>query len=703
MKAPAVAYDDSRSRAREDGGFATKRSERPRGLDALRGWWRRADVPAVLLFAAAYVLAYRFGMAFSASSAAPFWPPDAVLLTALLLSPPSRWWILVGVALPIRLFTAVPAGTPFAFLLAVYAVDSAKGVLAAAVLRRVLSEPPRITTVRAFAVFGLVAVLLVPALGAVAGAAARNTLGHPFGASWQQWFMGNAMTQLVLTPALLEMCAAVRRPWRAMDVRRWVEAVLLVLGLVLTGAMAFNQGHEGALVTGRQLYAPVPLLFWAAIRFGMPGASAGVLIVVSLSMKAALERGGAFVGQEHDVIALAIQQYWFLTAAPLYLVAVLVEQEAEVKRSLVESEARFRNMADTTPAMIWMSGADGRRTWFNRHWLAFTGRRPDTEMGEGWVDHVHPEDREHVVLGYRGARDSRKPLTIEYRLSSEDGHYHWVLDQSVPRTAPDQGVVGYIGLCIDITDRKRAESEAHAHRMELARAGRVSTMGQLASAMAHELNQPLGAILRNAEAAELILQQEPLDLQEVRAILSDIRRDDQRAGAVIDRMRAMLKRRDLEFEPLTVRQLIDQITVLLRNEMLARRVTLQLDIPSWVPRVRGDRVHLQQVLINLLVNGADAMDGAGYEPRRLDVQARLADEQTVTVAVRDTGPGIREDDLSRLFEPFFTTKPSGMGMGLAISKTIVESHGGRIWAENNAEGGATVSFTLKVADSRGDT
>jgi PAS domain S-box-containing protein len=503
-----------------------------------------------------------------------------------------------------------------------------------------------------------------------------------------------------MTPALLYWCGVPSRV-RTMEPKRWIEVGLLSVGLIATGLMAFHRELEDG-VSGRLLYAPVPLLFWAAIRFGMAGATAATMLIVSFSIGAAVERGGPFLAQDQDLIALALQQYWFLTAAPLYLVAVLVEQEREVERSLRESEERFRNMADTTPAMIWMSGADGRRTWFNRRWLAFTGRGPETERGDGWIAHIHPDDREHVVVGYRGARDARKPLTIEYRLTSQDGQFHWVLDQSVPRTTPDQGVVGYIGLCIDISDRKRAESEAQSRRLELAHAGRVSTMGQLASALAHELSQPLGAILRNAEAAELILQQAPLDEQELHAILADIRNDDQRAAAVIDRMRSMLKRRDLEFEPLPVPQLVEQITSLLRNEMLTRRVTLQLDIPSYVPRVRGDRVHLQQVLINLLVNGADAMDGVGHEPRRLDICARLADEQTVTLAVRDSGPGISESHLPRLFEPFFTTKSSGMGMGLAISKAIVESHGGRIWAENNAEGGATVSFTLKVADSRGN-
>jgi C4-dicarboxylate-specific signal transduction histidine kinase len=283
---------------------------------------------------------------------------------------------------------------------------------------------------------------------------------------------------------------------------------------------------------------------------------------------------------------------------------------------------------------------------------------------------------------------------VEYRLRRRDGQYCWILAHAVPRMTPRGEFLGYVGSCLDITDRKQMEE---ANR-DLAHVARVSTMGQLASALAHELNQPLGAILRNAEAGELILKQNPPDCEEVRAILADIRQDDQRAGAVIDRMRSLLQRRNLELEPLSVKQLLDQVMVFVRAEMLARRVTLQMDLPPSLPMVRGDRVHLQQVLLNLLVNGADALNGSPTGQRRLEVQACRAGNQAVEVAVRDTGHGIAVEKLAQLFEPFFTTKSSGMGIGLAISKTIVEAHGGRIWAENNADGGATFRFTLKVAD-----
>ncbi len=197
------------------------------------------------------------------------------------------------------------------------------------------------------------------------------------------------------------------------------------------------------------------------------------------------------------------------------------------------------------------------------------------------------------------------------------------------------------------------------------------------------------------------MQQNPPDYDEVRAILSDICHDDRLAAAVIDRMRSMLKKRDLELESLPLKYLLNQVVFLTRAEMRARRVMMQVDLPAGLPPVRGDCVHLQQVLLNLLVNGADAMSDLPAIQRRLLVQARQLDDRTVEMAVHDAGHGIPPEKLPTIFEPFFTTKSGGMGMGLTISRTIVESHGGRISAENNAEGGATFRFTLAVSEAGG--
>ena len=255
------------------------------------------------------------------------------------------------------------------------------------------------------------------------------------------------------------------------------------------------------------------------------------------------------------------------------------------------------------------------------------------------------------------------------------------------------------GLLVQRRHRRRAEAEILRQRTELAHVARVSTMGQLASALTHELNQPLGAILRNAEAAEIFLQASQPNLDEVRAILTDIRRDDKRAVNVIGRMRSLYKRRNLTMGRLDLRELVDDTVALAQADIKQRQVKITLHLPSHLPATRGDRVHLQQVLLNLVLNGMDAMNNIPKPKRSLVVRVSETKNQNLSVSVADCGTGIAPNDAANVFEPFFTTKSNGMGMGLAISRTIIEAHGGDIWMESSAMDGTTFTFILPPAGS----
>jgi C4-dicarboxylate-specific signal transduction histidine kinase len=238
------------------------------------------------------------------------------------------------------------------------------------------------------------------------------------------------------------------------------------------------------------------------------------------------------------------------------------------------------------------------------------------------------------------------------------------------------------------------------HHAELAHLNRVSTAGQLTSALAHELNQPLGAILRNAEAAEMVLQNPRPDIVELRAIVRDIHEDNQRAGAVIDRLRAMLKKREMEQNPLAAEEVLQEVAAIARSEAESREIKMEVSAAPNLPKVLGDRVHLQQVLLNLLLNAMEAVNGNPRETRRVMVDAHKNGADTVEISVRDTGHGIPPDKLGEVFKPFFTTKSQGMGMGLAISRAIMEAHGGRIEVRNNGDGqGATFVLTLPTVKS----
>ena len=256
-------------------------------------------------------------------------------------------------------------------------------------------------------------------------------------------------------------------------------------------------------------------------------------------------------------------------------------------------------------------------------------------------------------------------------------------------------------LCRHIVASAGIEGEARRLRDELAHVARVSTLSELSGSLAHELNQPLGAILRNAEAAAMLLAAPEPDLAELRAIIADIHSDDRRAGAIIQRMRAFLSRNSLELQRVSLHELVQDVLALVRSDAAARHVTIESAVPESLPAVTGDRVQISQVLLNLLVNGIDAVCDSTSRARKVVIDARPGDGRTVEVTVADSGRGIAPDVLPRVFDPFVTTKPKGMGIGLAVSRTIVEAHGGRLSAQNNATGkemsGATFRFTLPVA------
>jgi two-component system sensor kinase FixL len=254
---------------------------------------------------------------------------------------------------------------------------------------------------------------------------------------------------------------------------------------------------------------------------------------------------------------------------------------------------------------------------------------------------------------------------------------------------------------VDITARKQAEAEALRQRAELAHVARVSTMGELAASVAHELNQPLGAILANAEAADLFLNKNPPALDELRAILIDIRQDDERASEVIRRMRALLRKQELDRQPIEINSVVEDVLQVVSGDAALRKMAISAELSPGLPKILGDRVHLQQVLLNLVLNGMDAMAGEPRERRRISIRTRSSTAGLVELAVMDLGHGIELEKLSHLFEPFYTTKPNGMGMGLSISRTIIEAHRGRIWAENNASAGATFRVTLPAVGKQG--
>ena len=308
----------------------------------------------------------------------------------------------------------------------------------------------------------------------------------------------------------------------------------------------------------------------------------------------------------------------------------------------------------------------------------------------------HPDDRDRVIRNVHRQFQGHSNFQEEYRIVLPDGRIRWIKAQAKAYYSPSGELERLMGVSFDISQRKQVEGDIAQMRLELAHLSRITMMNEISSSLAHEINQPLGAILNNAATAKLIISRLQDRPEEIKEILEDIIDDTRRAGDVIRKIRGLVKKSDVRFEQLDINSLIRDCVELTHTRISMSKITLSLDLQQGIENVMGDRVYLQQVIINLISNALEAM--AGRSPRELTIRTNMTAPDTVTVSVSDSGTGIDDDHKYRLFEPFFTTKDDGLGMGLRICHSIIEEHGGHIWAENNPTEGATVSFSLKALE-----
>ena len=770
------------------------------------------------VFATAYYLAYRYGMAFGETTASPFWFPDSVLLCGLLWARPKWWWALLAATVPIRLLIALPPDVPLLFAAATTLIDCGKAVVAAALLRRMLRNPLRFQTVRDFGVYCLIVVLGVPAVGAFAGALARWVIGYKYWPGWQQWFLGDALASLIITPFVFYWILS-PPDVRQVAAPRRIEAGVLLCCMLASFWLAFEPSSTALGFADARMYLPTALLVWAAIRFGMVGASGAIALLAVFAVGSAVSGLGVFSADSPETVGANLQGF-LLHAAPLYLLAVLIDQTRRGAESLRESERRFRDLADTAPALIWMAGPDKLCDFFNANWLDFTGRTLQEESGNGWAAGVHPDDYGDCFKTFVSCFDARLPFEMDYRLRRHDGEYRWILDRGIPRYGTKGEFLGYIGSAIDVTDRRlqeaavrrseeryrdvveqqtdfvcrfladttltfvndaycrflrcdkdellhqkfvsllptaaqastlaalasatssreacewesdselgdggfaavhwacRALFDGDGHFQEfqavghditdrkraeeadrkLAHTGRLAALGELTALVAHQINQPLCAIVSNAEAAGAMLRKAAMPGDEMRQILSDISKDSLRVSEVIQGIRTLTRKRDPERRPIDVNQTVESALRLVTGDALRRRVQIRRELAADLPMVFADSPSLEQVILNLIVNGMDAMNETPQRARQITVKTQRGGG-SVVIAVADRGHGIPPERMSRLFESFFTTKRDGVGLGLSISRSIVQAHGGRIWAENTPGGGSTFCFTVRVVEA----
>jgi|GEM_PF-625541 len=367
------------------------------------------------------------------------------------------------------------------------------------------------------------------------------------------------------------------------------------------------------------------------------------------------------------------------------------------------SEERFRQVAETVSDFVWEVDAQGLYTYTSPSVQKILGYTPDEMVGKmHFYDLFVPDVREQLKTAAFEAFEARQRFhAFPNGNLRKCGEVVYLETSGVPVVDEAGRLLGYRGADTDITDRCRAEMEAQHLRQELTFFSRVATLAELTASIAHELNQPLAAILANAQAALRLMQHKPTDMTELREILLDIVADDERAAEVIRSMRSMLKGGDSKRQMLSLSALIRDVMPLVRNEALIKDVSIVLDFGSPMPPVEANRIQLQQVIVNLIVNAFEAMETSEH-PRELVLRIRQGDGEIV-VDVEDSGSGIPEDKLDSIFQPFFTTKTSGLGMGLPLSRSIMSAHNGRLWAENNPDGGATFHLALPASQvARGE-
>jgi signal transduction histidine kinase len=535
----------------------------------------------VFLTGFAYYVATEIAWAlcFPNSKVSLLFPPHAVLVVVLLLVPTRHWWAYTLATILAHFVATQQAHWPVLYALHCEAFDAVQNVLAAAGIRLFIKSPLNKITLRDAIVFVLIAVIIVPFGTALWGAAftVSNGFGTDYWVEWRNLGISNGVTAVVLVPALLLVAERLSRRGSRTKTVRLLEGSLLALGIMIVGAYVFAIVPAGPDTSPALLYAPIPLLIWAALRFGLGGISAAMLVVTFEAIWGAMHGRGPFLLQSPAENALALQMFLIVTGTPLMFLSVLLEDE---KRS-------------------------------------------------------------HQAL-------------------------------------------------------REAHEEAHRHREQINLLSRVSLLGEMTASLAHELNQPLSAIITNANAGMRSIDKGKEDSGTLREILVDVEADGRRAHDIIRNVRNTIKKSHPTLRRIDLNELVARVARIVRPDAVAYSCEVETSLAKDLPLIEGDPVQIQQVLVNLVSNALDAMRQTAPDRRKVEISTAGNGDNEVRLSVRDHGTGIRAEVQERLFDRFFTTKEQGLGMGLAIVRSIVESHGGDIQAENVADGGARFYFTLPV-------
>lgn len=768
-------------------------------------------------------------LAFPSAPVSALWAPNAILMAALLLTDSRRWPTYLLAALPLHLVAQLP-GFPLSQAILHYLANAGIAVLGALVLRTFCAEPLRFNRIRTAFVLIVFGGVLGPAVTSIfmAGAFLAVGISREFWLTVAAGTLTNTFAIVVLVPLIVHVAMGLRGHHEPPPLSRLLEAASLAGLLIAACVLVFVVPEGNSRHTPTLLYVPMPLLAWAAIRFGVTGACASALLIGAVSTLGILNGNGPYIGADPVENALSVVAFQVVGCITLVLFAALLDEWRAAERARAGSEARFRGIFENNPvptvifddalrireandAFMRLTGLDARDIARGRSTFrdlasgmnpleyaantqpvaeplpAFTrcerelalrdGRRVPVllshcrfpadegsilyaldlsefrraeagrrsveglhaavlaslhdevavldrsgtviEVNDSWrqaVGTLNPHRQDRILAGDNfiekcgraatngdlGAEEHLRAVRavldgsqircqFEYR-EQRRGEQAYV-EVSIERLRRPDG--GAVVTRTDITARKRAEQEALNQRQQLTHLSRAAVLGQLSGAFAHELNQPLTSILGNAEAALQMLRGMPDAPRELGEILRDIVQDDERAAQIIRRLRALLGKGETARAPVDLGTVVRDSLSLTHSEIIARNIRVETNLDLECPLVLGDRVQLQQVLLNLVMNACEAMEAVPPASRLIVVGTRYRSvDATVELSVRDQGCGIPPEDLELIFQPFVSRKSKGLGLGLAICRSVVESHHGRLWADN-ADGGGAI-FYLKV-------
>jgi signal transduction histidine kinase/ABC-type uncharacterized transport system substrate-binding protein len=406
----------------------------------------------------------------------------------------------------------------------------------------------------------------------------------------------------------------------------------------------------------------------------------------------------ATIWDEHPYLVVSALGALGLQSAIIAYVVVQNRKRREAEKSLAENEERMAFTAASTNTGLWQLQVEDQPIWATKHCRTILGLPENTPLSLDTLrNSIHPDDRRALVRAMRDATLIGCPIDGEFRVVLPSDELRWIALKGYPHRRGSDGPYYINGVLSDVTALKMAEGEAEQQRSEIAHLLRQSIISELSGTLAHELNQPLTAILANAETAQDLLGRKSIDLEKIQEIVTDIIEEESRASEIVSRVRKLLRKGESTSEPIDLNQLMESTLHLLRGEFTRRKINVDVGLTPNLPTISGDPVQLQQVLVNVIMNAMDAVRSKAPAQRAINITTRYNGTQ-IEAAIIDSGPGIATENQARLFQPFFTTKERGLGLGLSICSRIIKSHGGRLSVENNADGGAKAVLALPARD-----